>query len=179
MRLRTTLLCFACLTLAAGAAFASAAKPNFSGTWELDQSKSHSIAVDMKQTMTVVHDGDKVSVETKITGAQGERTQKDDYTLDGKESEFTQPAPPQAPPNTPPNKGKRKGNWLPNDKGFVIEEEIQAQTPQGPMTVIVARKWVMWPDGTMSIEIISESPRGTFNNKRVFAKSSTMPAAKS
>ncbi len=39
------------------------------------------------------------------------------------------------------------------------------------MITTVARKWVMWPDGTMSIEVIQDTPRGTFNNKRVFVKS--------
>lgn len=169
MRLRTPLVYLACLALATAAALA-AARPNFTGTWELDQSKSHSIPQDMKQTMTVAHAGDKVSVETKITSAQGERVQKDEYTLDGKESDFTLPPRPNAPEGTPPAKGKRKANWLPADKGFVVEEEIVNQTPQGPVTVLVARKWVMWPDGTMSIENIQESPQGTFNSKRVFAK---------
>ena len=75
MRLRTPLVTLACLLAAAVAALADTPKPNFSGTWELDQTKSHSIPPDMKQTMTVVHSGDKVSLEVKIVSAQGERTQ--------------------------------------------------------------------------------------------------------
>ena len=84
MRLRTPLVTLACLLAAAVAALADTPRPNFSGTWELDQSKSHSIPPDMKQTMTVVHDGDKVAVETKVTNAQGERVIKDTFLLDGK-----------------------------------------------------------------------------------------------
>ncbi|HYP54016.1 MAG TPA: hypothetical protein VEQ42_10780, partial [Pyrinomonadaceae bacterium] len=88
MRLKTWNACAAALLLAATAA-AAAAPPNFSGTWELDQSQSHSIPTNIKQTMTVAHEGDKVSVETKIITPQGERVVKDAYTLDGKEAEFT------------------------------------------------------------------------------------------
>ena len=60
-----------------------------------------------------------------------------------------------------------------NDKGFMVEEEILNPTPQGGTeTVIVARKWMTWPDGTLSIEIITERGGNAFNNKRVFVKKS-------
>ena len=174
MRRKTMTACAAALAACATLS-AAAARPNFSGTWELDQSQSHSIPTNMKQTMTVAHEGDRVSVETKIITPQGERTQSDAYTLDGKESEFTPPAPqgPNAPPaGSPPAKGKRSARWLPNDAGFVVEEEITQPAPQGKgmETVNVARKWRMWPDGTVSIEIMTQSPRGEFNSKRVFVK---------
>ena len=166
----------ACLLAAAAAATAfaaAAARPNFTGTWELDQSRSHSIPPDIKQTMTVVHNGDSVSVETKIVGAQGEQVVKDAYTLDGKEAEFAPPRPRNAPPDAPAPKGKRRGTWMANDKGFMVEEEILNPTPQGGTeTVIVARKWMTWPDGTLSIEIITERGGNAFNNKRVFVKKS-------
>ena len=172
MRIKTHAAAGALLLAAACAAFAAAAaaRPNFTGTWELDQTRSHSVPPDMKQTMTVVHEGDRVSVETKITNAQGERVVKDDYTLDGREAEFTPQRPPQAPPDAPAPKGKRTGRWMPNDKGFFVEEEIVNQTPQGPETVLVARKWMSWPDGTLSIEVITERGGNAFNNKRVFVK---------
>ncbi|HEV2761708.1 MAG TPA: hypothetical protein VGV38_01840 [Pyrinomonadaceae bacterium] len=173
-RLRAALLSFACL-LAVGAVVGAADRPNFTGTWELDQSQSHSIPPTMKQTMTVVHAGDSVKVETKLTTPQGERVQTDAYTLDGKESEFTPPAPqgPNAPPpGAPAAKGKRTARWLPNDAGFVVEEEITQPAPQGggTETIHVARKWRRWPDGTISVEIMTQSPRGEFNSKRVFVK---------
>jgi hypothetical protein len=164
MRLRITCL-FAALLLAA--AQADAPRANFSGTWELDQSKSHSIPPDMKQTMTVVQDGDRVSVETKIVNPQGERTVKDAFVLDGKEVEFT---PPPQGPNAPPAKGKRKGQWLAGGKGFYLEEEITSETPQGPSTTLVSRKWMSWPDGTISVEVIQETPLGAFSSRRAFVK---------
>ena len=174
MRLRTACLFAACLLLAA-AARADAPRADFSGTWELDQSKSHSIPPDMKQTMTVVQDADRVSVETKIVTAQGERVVKDAFVLDGKETEFTPPTSPQAPPNAPPAKGKRKGQWLAGGKGFFIEEEITNQTPKGPSTTLVSRKWMRWPDGTISVEVIQETPRGAFSSRRVYVKSEPKP----
>jgi hypothetical protein len=172
MRLKTAPACSALLLLLAAAAVLAAApaRPNFGGTWELDQSRSHSIPPDMRQTMTVTQEGDKITVETKIVNKQGERVVKDAYTLDGKETEFAPPAPPNAPPDAPAPKGKRTGRWMPNDKGFLVEEEVVNQTPKGTDTVIIARKWMTWPDGTLSIEIITERGGNSFNNKRVFVK---------
>ncbi len=174
MRLKTALAAPASLLLAAAAVFAATAaapaRPNFAGTWELDQSRSHSIPPDVKQTMTVTQDGDKVSVELKIVSPQGERVIKEAYTVDGKEAEFAPPVPPNAPKDAPPPKGKRTARWMANDKGFIIEDEIVNQTPKGPDTVLVARKWMHWPDGTFSIETITERGGNAFNNKRVFVK---------
>ena len=170
MRLKIASAC-AALLLAAAAAFAAADRPNFNGTWELDQTRSHSIPPDMKQLMTVVQEGDRVSVELKLTNAQGERVIKEAYTLDGKETEFAPPVPPNAPKDAPAPKGKRTARWMANGKGFVIEDEIVNQTPQGAAeTVLVARKWMHWPDGTFSIETITERGGNAFNNKRVFVK---------
>ncbi|HEX8558374.1 MAG TPA: hypothetical protein VF668_09740 [Pyrinomonadaceae bacterium] len=175
MRLKTapapsSLLLLMLLAAAAAAYAADLARPNFSGAWELDQTRSHSIPPDVKQTMTVTQEGDRVAVETKIVSAQGERVVKDEYTLDGREAEFAPPPPPNAPKDAPAPKGKRTGRWMPNGKGFLVEEEVVNQTPKGPETVLVARKWMHWPDGTISIEIITERGGNAFNNKRVFVK---------
>jgi hypothetical protein len=170
MRLRTALACSALLLLAATAAVYAADHPNFGGTWELDQSRSHSIPPDIKQTMTVTQDGDRVTVETKIVSPQGERVIKDAYTLDGKEAEFTPTLAPGSPKDAPVPKGKRTGRWMPNGKGFIVEEEVVNTTPEGPETILVARKWWAWPDDTISVEIITERGGNAFNNKRVFVK---------
>jgi hypothetical protein len=172
MKLRTALLCSVLLLFAASAVFAAArARPNFSGTWELDQSRSHGISPDMKQTFTVVHEGDRVAVELKVVTPQGERVIKEAYTLDGKETEYAPPVPPNAPKDTPAPKGKRIAHWMANDKGFIIEDEVVNQTPEGSTeTTLIARKWMHWPDGTLSIETITERGGNAFNNKRVFVK---------
>jgi hypothetical protein len=171
MRLKTAPAFAACLLLFAAPALAFApARPNFSGTWELDQTRSHSIPPDVKQTMTVAQDGDKVSVELKVVSPQGERVIKEAYTLDGKEIEFAPPVPPNAPKDAPAPKGKRTARWMANDKGFIIEDEIVQTSPRGTETILVARKWMHWPDGTFSIETITERGGNAFNNKRVFVK---------
>ena len=176
MRLKTALVCSALLLLAATVTVAAAkafdpAHPNFSGAWELDQSRSHSIPPDMKQTLTVTQEGDKVAVELKVVTQQGERVIKEDYTLDGKETEFTPPLPPNAPKDAPASKGKRTARWMASGKGFIIEDEIVNPTTQGGTeTVLIARKWMQWPDGTFSIETITERGGNAFNNKRVFVK---------
>ena len=172
MRIKTVTACSALLLLAASVVFAATpARPNFGGTWELDQSRSHSIPPDMKQTMTVAHEGDRVAVELKVINAQGERVIKEAYTLDGKETEFAPPVPANAPKDAPAPKGKRIARWMANDKGFIVEDEVVNPTPQGGTeTVLIARKWMQWPDGTFSIETITERGGNAFNNKRVFVK---------
>jgi hypothetical protein len=172
MRIKTAFLRSALLLLAATAALAATpAHPDFGGTWELDQSRSHSIPPDIKQTLTVAQDGDRVAVELKVVTPQGERVVKEAYTLDGKETEFAPPVPPNAPKDAPAPKGKRTARWMANGKGFIIEDEIVNQTPQGGTeTVLVARKWMHWPDGTLSVETITERGGNAFNNKRVFVK---------
>jgi len=106
----------------------------------------------------------------KVVTPQGERVIKEAYTLDAKETEFAPPVPPNAPKDAPAPKGKRTARWMANDKGFMIEDEVVNQTPQGPETVLIARKWMQWPDGTLSIETITERGGNAFNNKRVFVK---------
>ena len=158
---------FAALLLLVPSQQADHPRASFAGTWELDQAKSHSIPPDMKQTMTVVQEGERVSVETRIVNAQGERTVKDAFVLDGKEAEFT---PPPQGPNAPPARGKRKGQWLAGGRGFFLEEEVTSETPEGPSTTLVSRKWMSWPDGTISVEVIQETPRGAFSSRRVFRR---------
>ena len=171
MRLSKTALACSAVVLLAAVVCAAADHPNFAGTWELDQSRSHSIPPDMKQTFTVVQDGDKIAVELKVVNAQGERVIKEAYTLDGKETEFAPPPPANAPKDAPAPKGKRTARWMTNGKGFIIEDEVVNPTPQGGTeTVLIARKWMLWPDGTLSVETITERGGNAFNNKRVFVK---------
>jgi hypothetical protein len=171
MRFRTALLCSTLLLAASAALAVTPPPPDFSGTWELDQSRSHSIPPDMKQTLTVAQEGDRVAVELKVVTPQGERVIKEAYTLDGKETEFAPPPPPNAPKDAPAPKGKRAARWMTNGKGFIVEDEVVNPTPQGGTeTVLIARKWMHWPDGTLSIETITERGGNAFNNRRVFVK---------
>ena len=155
----------AALALALSLSFAAAA-PNFSGTWVMDRSRSIGLPPGMEQTMTVLQSGDKIELETKITTAQGERVIKDTYTLDGKEVEFT----PQGP-NGPAGKGKRSAKWLPRGNGILVTEETTVETPKGPVTSQLMRKWIMSPDGTtLTIDMYHDTPNGSFETKRIFIK---------
>lgn len=157
------LACAALLTVAAGA---TAQKTSFAGMWVLDQGRSYNLPRTVKQTMTVAQDGDKFTVETVIESEQGKRTVKDEYTLDGKEMDFT----PQIQ-NDPAAKGKRTGRWVPGGKSFVVEETISTKNPEGaPVTITVTRKWLMWADGSLSIDVHQDSPRGSSESRRFFTK---------
>lgn len=159
---------FGCALLLLAGLGASAPRPNFAGTWVLEHARSFSVPRDSQQTMSVGHDGDRLTVETRIVSPQGERTVKDSYALDGKEAEFT----PQVPPESLVGKGKRTGRWLPSDNGFVVEEEFQTKTPEGKTVENrLTRKWIMWPDGSLSIDLYTDNARGSFETKRVFVKS--------
>lgn len=159
---------FACALVLFAGLGATAPRPNFAGTWVLEHARSYSVPRDSQQTMVVSHEGDRLTVETRIVSPQGERVVKDSYALDGKEAEFT---PQQVPPASLVGKGKRTGRWLPSDNGFVVEEEFQTKTPEG-QTVDnrVTRKWIMWADGSLSIDLYTDGPRGSFETKRIFTK---------
>ena len=142
-------------------------RPNFSGTWVMDASRSIGIPPDLQQTITVSHAGDQVKIEMKISSSQGERTFADVYTLDGKEGEFT----PQGMAGPAPGKGKRKSSWLPNDKGIVVSEETTTDSPNGPVVNQQTRKWMVSADGTtLTVDYYFDGPRGSFETKRVYVK---------
>lgn len=153
------------------ALFAVAApKPDFSGAWVMDRSRSFGLPGNMNQTMTITQSGDQIEVETKLIQPENERMVKDSYVLDGKEHDFTPPVPPNAPTNAPPAKGKRTANWLPGDKGFVVEELTTNETPKGPATTKVARKWTLSNEGELIIDMYVDNPAFSYEAKRIFKK---------
>ena len=148
-------------------AFALAAtKPNFSGSWTMDRARSFGIPGNMTQTMTVTQTGDKIELETKLIQPGNERSVKDTYTLDGKEYEFT----PQVAPNQPTAKGKRSATWLPGDRGITVTEVTTAESPNGPVTTQIVRKWTLSTQGELTIDMHIDGPRGSFESKRIFLK---------
>ena len=146
---------------------AAAAKPDFSGKWALDKAKSEGLLPNVDQTMTVTQTGDKIELETKITGGpQGERTVKDSYTVDGKEADFT----PQGPQG-PIGKGKRTAKWSADGAGLEVSETATLDGPNGPDEVSATRKWTLAADGkTMTIELTFNGEQGTQKTKRTFVK---------
>ncbi|MCA1574549.1 MAG: hypothetical protein LC770_08445 [Acidobacteria bacterium] len=159
---------------AIGLAFAvslglAAQKPNFSGAWFMDRDRSFGMPGNMRQTMVVSHTGDQIELETKLIQPEDERTVKDSYVLDGKERGFTPQVPPNAPPNASPPKGKRTANWLSNGRGIVVNEVTTSETPKGPVTNQLTRKWTL-SNGELVIDMYIDNPNGSFETKRIFTK---------
>jgi hypothetical protein len=156
------------LVLACGVS-AFAQKPNFSGSWTMDRARSFGIPANMNQTMVVSQDGEQVEVETKLIQPGNERSVKDSYTLDGKEREFTPPAPANAPAGQAPPKGKRSASWMPDGKGILVTEITTAETPKGPATTQVVRKWTIM-NGELVITMFVDNPNSSYEAKRIFIK---------
>ncbi|HYV10593.1 MAG TPA: hypothetical protein VE980_06860 [Pyrinomonadaceae bacterium] len=153
------LLMTLCLTVAS-------AKADFSGTWILDKSKSEGLPPGMDQTMTVVHTGDKLSLETKLTTQEGEQVVADSYMLDGKEVEFTPKA-----PGGQAGKGKRTAKWAADGNGIEVNENSTFEGPEGSVNVQLTRTWTLSADGkTLKIDIAAEGPNGKQQIKRTFVK---------
>jgi hypothetical protein len=113
----------------------------------------------------VVQTGDQIKIEAKIVTAQGEQNVSESYTLDGKEGAFTPPG------NQADAKGKRTASWLPDRRGFVVNDTVTTPSPKGPVVSQTTRKWTLSPDGnTLTIDYYFDGPRGSFEAKRVFAK---------
>jgi hypothetical protein len=146
------------------------AKPDFSGAWTMDRARSFGMPGDMQQTMVVTHKDDRIDLETKLVQPNNERVVKDSYILDGKEHEFTPPAPPNARPDAPRAKGKRTSNWLPNGNGIVVNESTTNETPKGPVTSQLTRKWTLTSDGELVIDMYIDNPNGSFETKRIFKR---------
>jgi hypothetical protein len=137
-------------------------KPNFSGKWTLDKDRSFSNPPGLEQTINITHSGDKVTLEAKVkTTRGGEQAINESYTLDGKEAEFTPPAPLNA-------KGKRVASWLPNGKGFLVQDETFVD---GKSISRLSRKWTMGPDAkSFTVDYFMDNPQNSFESKRVFSK---------
>ena len=155
------------LVLTCGAS-AFAQKPDFSGSWTMDRARSFGIPGNMNQTMVVTQTGGEITVETKLIQPDNERTVKDTYVLDGKERDFTPQVPPGAPP-APPAKAKRTANWLPAGNGIVVTEVTTSETPKGPVTSQVVRKWTI-SNGELVIEMYVDKPNVSYEAKRIFVR---------
>lgn len=169
---RKTLI-FAAMIMATAVLALATTKPNFSGTWTMDRARSFGLPGNMNQTMIINQKDDQIEVETKLIQPGNERSVKDTYTLDGKEHEFTPPPPPpnQAnPANQPPAKGKRTAAWLPGNKGITITDVTTAETPKGPVTTQIVRKWTMTAQGELVIDMYVDNPNVSYEAKRIFTK---------
>ena len=162
---RKTLLIVAAIMALSLFAFA-AAKPDFSGSWTMDRARSFGMPPDMNQTLLITHKGDQIELETKLIQPNNERSIKDTYILDGKEHDFTPPA----PPNQPAPKGKRTAQWLPGDRGIQVTDVTTAETPKGPVTTQTVRKWTISGSGELVVDMYVDNPNVSYEAKRIFIK---------
>lgn len=144
-------------------------KPNFAGSWNMDRARSFGLPGNMTQTMTVTQKDDQIEVETKLIQPGNERVQKDLYILDGKEHEFQPPTPPNA--QAPPAKGKRTATWLPGGNGITVTDVTTAETPKGPVTTQIVRKWTISTQGELIIDMYVDNPNVSYEAKRIFKRS--------
>jgi hypothetical protein len=144
---------------------AAAQKPDFSGNWTMDRARSFGLPGNMNQTLVVTQTANEITVETKLIQPGNERTVKDTYVLDGQEREFT----PQAPPGQTPPKGKRTVSWMPGGNGILVTEVTTSETPKGPVTSQVVRKWTI-TNGELVIAMYVDGPNGSFEAKRIFTR---------
>lgn len=150
-------------------AVAAVDKPNFGGSWTLDRARSFGLPGNMTQTMTVTQKDNQMEVETKLIQPGNERVQKDTYTLDGKEYEFQPPTPPNA--QAPPPKGKRTAAWLPGGNGITVTDVTTGQSPNGPVTTQIVRKWTLSSQGELIIDMYVDNPNVSYEAKRIFKRS--------
>lgn len=156
----------ACLVFALGL-IAASAKANFSGTWNLDKSKSEGLPPTLKdQVLVVTQTDDKLNIESKLTMEQGDQNISDTYVLDGKPTDFTSKG-----PGGMEGKGKRTAKWSADGNGIDVSEDITYDTPNGAVDVHITRKWVLSADGkTLTIDMDVNSPMGAQHIKRVLVK---------
>lgn len=164
-------ICLTSILLALAVFVAPAAappRPDFSGRWELDGAKSDGLPPGMKQSMTVKQTGDRLEVETKISGPQGDRTVNDTYTIDGKPADFV---PTLLGGGGTAKKGTRTASWSADGNGVDVVEEADLETPDGPDTIKGKRSWRLSEGGkVLTIEIDLAGKNGPLKSKRVYRK---------
>lgn len=164
---KTTLLTavVAILSLGHFASGADTEKPNFNGTWELDAKKSEGIPEGTKMVLTVKQVDNRVDVEIKMSGPQGDRTLPDAYVIDGKEAEFK----PAIVSGGNAKGGKRVSTWAKDSAGFDVQEQAVIDGPEGADEVKGKRTWRLSPDGkVLTIEMDMTGKGGAIKSKRVF-----------
>jgi hypothetical protein len=59
---------------------------------------------------------------------------------------------------------------LPGEKGITITDVTTAETPKGPVTTQVVRKWTISGQGELVVDTYIDGPNGSFEAKRIFTK---------
>lgn len=167
MKRRALTISMAAALLIMCASVAAAQKPDLSGTWVLDKTRSEGLPPGFDQTMTIKQAGDSVDIVAKMSGPQGEREIKDQFVLDGKETDYT---PPPAP-GVEVKRAKRTPKWSADGKGFDLLEDATIDGPEGMVNFKFTRHWQLSEDGkTLTVDVSMDGPRGVRKSKRVYTR---------
>jgi hypothetical protein len=164
---KTTLftVVMAILSLGHFASGAATEKPNFNGTWELDAKKSEGVPEGTNQVLIVKQVADRIDVEIKMSGPEGDRTLPDAYVVNGKEAEFK----PAIMSGGNAKGGTRVSTWAKDGAGFDVQEKGVIDGPEGTDEVKGKRTWRLSPDGkVLTIEMDMAGKGGAIKSKRVF-----------
>lgn len=165
-KLATIIFTFAFGALSVG--YGQTSKLDFGGQWQLDKARSQGVPPGMDQVMTVKHEAERLEVQVKLSGPDGDRTLSDSYMVNGKEVPFT---PPLIGGGTA-KEAKRIASWSPDGRGFDANERAVVEGPDGEDAVKATRTWRLSEDGkTLTIEMsVEQGDAGITKSKRVFTK---------
>ncbi len=165
-KLATLILTFAFGTLTLG--YGQSPKVDFNGQWQLDTARSEGVPPGMNQVMTVKQDGERLEVQIKLSGPDGERTASDSYSVNGKPADFT----PVLVGGPAAKEAKRTSAWSGDGRGFDAVEQATVDGPEGEGVIKASRNWRLSEDGkTLTIEMAVELPdSGVTKSKRVFSR---------
>jgi hypothetical protein len=142
--------------LCALAAFAQS-KPNFSGTWKLNGSKSDygPMPAPEKYISKIKHEDPKLEISSDVSGQQGEYTAETKYTTDGKECA-----------NTIRNFSMKSTlKWDGDALTFDSKADFNGNE------ILFKDKWSVSTDGkTLTIDRHITAPQGDLDQKQVFDK---------
>lgn len=147
--------------LAMAAVALAADKPNFTGTWKLDASKSDFGQMNAPEKMErdIDHKDPVIKVKTTQSTPNGDRTMETSYTLDGKEQKQENPR--GVVLYTP--------KW---DGDIVMIDSKRTMNVQGQQVEITGfERWSLSADGkTMTVDSKMVAPMGEMKMKAVFVK---------
>lgn len=137
-------------------------KPDLSGTWVLNKTESQlsGMMIPDNIEMVISHQEPKINIQKTIYVRDQERTQNLSYITDGSETK-----------GEGPMGGTRisKSHW--EGEKLIVESTMTVSTPRGEFTSESKETWTLSSDGkTLTIDIITKSPRGESIQKQVFNK---------
>lgn len=146
---------------------ARAADTSFAGTWELDKDKSENLGrfAGNSQTWTITQDAKTLTVETKTSTDNGERTAKNTFNLDGTETT--------AEVNRGQTTGKNtmKAKWGEGNKTLETSTAFDGKRGDNEVKNTTKDKWELAEEGkVLKIARTREGGQGAGESKLVLKK---------